>query len=61
MLSREDLRQEQLAAFRDYLKRIIVPYSAHYGEIFKNEGLSPESFRRYEDLQRILEKVGVKT
>jgi phenylacetate-CoA ligase len=43
----------QLHHLRDYLKRRVIPFSTHYRDLFKQEGLQPEDIRTFEDWQRV--------
>ena len=44
------LQGEQL---RHYLRSVVLPFSAHYRKLFEEQGLTADSIRTIEDLQRI--------
>src|SRR6266568_548311 len=44
------LQGEQL---RHYLRSVVLPFSAHYLKLFEEQGLTADSIRTIEDLQRI--------
>ena len=46
-------QQWQLHRLRDYLKRRVLPFSAHYKRVFEKEGLRAEDIRTFEDWQRV--------
>lgn len=52
-LPERQVRQLQLDKFRNYLRTVVLPFSAHYGKMFKSRGLKPEHFRSLEDLEQI--------
>jgi phenylacetate-CoA ligase len=47
------IRRLQGEKLRRYLREVVVPFSAHYRELFKSHGLRPESIRSIEDLEQI--------
>lgn len=47
------VRRLQAERLRHYLRAVVLPFSAHYGKLFREHGLSAESIRRLEDLQKI--------
>ena len=47
------LREWQLARLRSYLRDTVLPFSAHYGALFRREGIDPAQLRTPDDLQRI--------
>jgi phenylacetate-CoA ligase len=47
------IRDRQAKALRSYLKRQVLPFSAHYRRIFSEAGLRAEDFKTLEDLGRI--------
>ena len=49
----KSLRQLQAEQLRDYLRRVVLPFSAHYRELFRERGLTADSIRSLEDLQRV--------
>ncbi len=52
-LPRKRIRELQAAQLRRYLRDVVVPFSAHYRELFQQHGLSPESFRTVNHLEAI--------
>src|SRR3954469_16792643 len=52
-LNRETIRQLQAAKLRRYLRDVVVPFSAHYREMFARRGLTPDSFRSIRDLEQL--------
>jgi phenylacetate-coenzyme A ligase PaaK-like adenylate-forming protein len=52
-LPREKIRELQAARLRCYLRDVVVPFSAHYRELFHRHGLSADSFRSLSHLERI--------
>lgn len=47
------IRRLQAERLRHYLRDVLLPFSTHYGRVFREHGLSADSFRTLEDLQRI--------
>jgi phenylacetate-coenzyme A ligase PaaK-like adenylate-forming protein len=47
------LREWQLARLRGLLRTTILPFSAHYGALFRRAGIDPAQFRSLDDLRRI--------
>ncbi len=47
------VRRLQAERLRDYLRAVVLPFSAHYRRLFQEQGLDAESFRTLEDLQRL--------
>jgi hypothetical protein len=47
------VRRLQAGQLRHYLRTAVLPFSAHYGELFRRHGLNADSFRTLEDLQRV--------
>ncbi len=47
------LREWQLARLRSYLRDTVLPFSAHYGGLFRREGIVPDQIRTLDDLRRI--------
>ena len=47
------LREWQLARLRGYLRTTVLPFSAHYGALFRREGIDPRQLRTLDDLRRI--------
>jgi phenylacetate-CoA ligase len=52
-LSERAVRQLQAEQLRSYLRAAVLPFSAHYRQLFQEHGLRAESFRTLEDLQRL--------
>ena len=47
------IRRLQAERLRQYLRDVVLPFSAHYGKVFREHGLSADSIRTLEDLRRI--------
>ena len=47
------IRQLQVGRLRHYLRDVVLPFSPHYRELFRERGLNADSFRSLEDLQRL--------
>lgn len=47
------LRDWQLARLRSYLRDTVLPFSAHYGALFRREKIDPADLRTTDDLRRI--------
>ena len=47
------IRRWQAEELRRYLRTVVLPFSAHYRQLFQEHGLEAESFRALEDLQRL--------
>ena len=47
------LRDWQLARLRSYLRTTVLPFSSHYGALFRREGIDPARLRTPDDLRRI--------
>lgn len=47
------VRRLQAEQLRHYLRTVVLPFSAHYGKLFRDHGLNADSFRNLEDLQRV--------
>ena len=47
------IRRGQVGRLRNYLRRVVLPFSAHYRRLFEQLGLSADSFGSLEDLQRV--------
>jgi phenylacetate-CoA ligase len=47
------VRELQAAKLRHYLRTTVLPFSSHYGELFREHNLTPDSFRTLEDLQKL--------
>jgi phenylacetate-coenzyme A ligase PaaK-like adenylate-forming protein len=52
-LPEEAVRRLQAAKLQRYLRDVVLPFSAHYREMFHRRGLRAESIRSLEDLQQI--------
>src|SRR5687768_13867100 len=52
-LSRNEIRSMQAAKLRHYLANVVVPFSAHYRDLFQKHGLKMEFINSLEDLQEI--------
>jgi phenylacetate-coenzyme A ligase PaaK-like adenylate-forming protein len=52
-LSEPTIRRSQAEQLRRYLRTVVLPFSAHYRELFREQGLDAESFRTLEDLRRL--------
>src|SRR4026207_2414654 len=52
-LPERQVRRLQLEKFRNYLRSVVLPFSAHYRKMFEARGLGPEHFRSLEDLEQI--------
>ena len=46
-------RRWQLARLRDYLRTRVVPFSAHYGRMFKAHGIHPLDLKSLDDWSRV--------
>ncbi len=47
------IRRLQAEKLRHYLRTVVVPFSAHYRELFHRNGLKADSIRSLEDLEQI--------
>jgi phenylacetate-CoA ligase len=52
-LPEQQVRQLQLDKLRNYLRTVVLPFSAYYSKMFEARGLRPEHFRTLEDLEQI--------
>jgi len=52
-LPEEEIRALQSQKLRRYLRRVVLPFSPHYRELFREHDLEPESIRTLDDLQRL--------
>jgi len=52
-LRKEAVQAWQLAALRQYLRRTVIPFSPHYRELFRENGVNPSKLHRLDDLRRI--------
>src|SRR6266404_6249923 len=47
------IRRAQAEQLRSYLRAVVLPFSPHYRELFRQHGLRAGSFRSLEDLERL--------
>src|SRR5437016_9092246 len=47
------IRQLQAERLRQYLRTVVLPFSAHYKELFREHGLDADSIRTLDDLRRV--------
>src|SRR5262245_10553276 len=47
------IRQLQAEKLRHYLRTVVLPFSAHYRDLFRQHGLEADSIRSLADLQRL--------
>jgi len=52
-LSEQAVCRLQAEQLRHYLRTVVLPFSTYYRQLFQEHGLSVESFRTLEDLQRL--------
>jgi phenylacetate-CoA ligase len=52
-LTELDVRRLQVAQLRQYLRNVVLPFSAHYRKAFNELGLTADSIRSLEDLRHI--------
>src|SRR5438046_3740029 len=52
-LPEKTIRRLQAEKLRHYLRRVVLPFSAHYRAVFQQHGLAADSIRSLEDLQRL--------
>jgi len=52
-LPEKTIRQLQAEKLRRYLRQVVWPFSAHYRALFEQLGLTADSFRSLDDLQRL--------
>jgi phenylacetate-coenzyme A ligase PaaK-like adenylate-forming protein len=52
-LPEAEVKRRQAAKLRRYLRDVVVPFSAHYRELFKRLNLRADSFRSLDDLRRL--------
>jgi len=43
----------QAERLRQYFRKVVLPFSPYYREVFRQRGLKPESFRTLQDLQQL--------
>lgn len=47
------IRQKQAERLRQWLRDVVLPFSAHYGTLFRNLGLTADSIQSADDLEKI--------
>ncbi|PYK98491.1 MAG: hypothetical protein DME19_12335 [Verrucomicrobia bacterium] len=47
------IRRLQAEKLKNYLRRVVLPFSAHYREWFRQNGIAADSIRSFEDMQRL--------
>ena len=47
------VRRRQAQQLRNYLRTVVLPFSAHYRELFRAHDLHADSFRTLEDWQQV--------
>lgn len=52
-LSKDEIRELQAEKLRQYLRRVILPFSPHYGRMFAERGLDIDAMRTLTDLHRL--------
>ncbi len=52
-LPEKAVRRLQAEKLRNYLRRVVLPFSAHYQRIFRQHNLSADSFQSLADLSRL--------
>ena len=52
-LDPDTLKQLQLKQLRQFLKQVVLPFSKHYGELFRQHSISPDDIQTWDDLARI--------
>jgi len=52
-LPERTIRRLQVEKLRRYLHAIVVPFSPHYREVFREHGLNADAIRTWDDLRRI--------
>ncbi|MDF1659159.1 MAG: AMP-binding protein [Verrucomicrobiales bacterium] len=52
-LSADELRSRQGRRLHHFLKNHVVPFSAHYGNLFEEAGIDPDGIRTVEDLSAL--------
>src|SRR5580698_7799079 len=48
-----DVRRWQSKRLREYLRTVVLPFSAYYRNLFREHGLGPDSIRTVADLAQI--------
>jgi phenylacetate-CoA ligase len=52
-LHKDTIERLQAEKLRRYLRNVVAPFSAHYGELFRENNFDPDSIRSLADLRRI--------
>ncbi len=52
-LPEAEIRRLQAEKLRQYLRTVVVPFSPHYRELFREQNLDADSIRTLDDLQRL--------
>lgn len=52
-LPETEIRRLQAEKLRHYLRTVVVPFSPHYRELFREQNLNTDSIRTLDDLQRL--------
>ena len=52
-LSESAIRRLQADKLQDFLRLVVLPFSAHYQKVFREQGLNAGSIRSVEDLARL--------
>lgn len=52
-LDSRTMRELQLKQLRHFLKQVVLPFSKHYGELFRQHGISPGGIQTWDDLSKI--------
>src|SRR2546427_5024646 len=52
-LPEQVIRQLQAEKLRHYLRQVVLPFSAHYRELFRQHGLAADTIRSLDDLQQL--------
>ena len=47
------IRRLQAEQLREYLRKVVLPFSAHYRRLFAEQGLEADSIQHLEDLQQL--------
>lgn len=47
------MRDLQLKQFRHYLKQVVLPFSKHYGDLFRQNDICPDDIQSWDDLAKI--------
>ncbi len=52
-LDLQTMRELQLKQLRHFLKQSVVPFSKHYAQVFRQQGLAPDDIQTWADLSKI--------